>query len=145
MKYLRRSDPLFAFTPAAWVGTPVRSESVVTAEEASRAAAAAGYLVDVAHSSMRSRMEALSAIQIAAMLLALCADQVCPGNRPASAGDLLTAAAYRADSTPVSVPRSLALRKGVHEEVARALETRDEEIAILVLVDIMLLIPEVLQ
>ena len=102
------------------------------------------YFAGLGQPGIRDRMMTLARIHVAATLVALHADQVCPGGRPAGAGALLSAAAYRADEVPVSVPRSQTWGNGVHEAVMRALATRDAEIATLVITDVMLLVPEVL-
>lgn len=142
-KFLRRSSPLFAFTPAAWAGDPVRCEEEVSAEDVAAAVVSAVYFVGLGQPGLRDRMMTLARIHVAAVLVALHADRVCSGNRPAGAGDLLSAAAYRADDAHVSDPRSRLWGAGVHQAVVRALATGDAEVATLVLVDIMLLVPEV--
>lgn len=143
-RFLGRGDPLFAFTPAAWAGDPVRCKEEVPAEDIARAVVSATYFAGLGQPGIRDRMMALARIHVAATLVALHADQVCPGGRPAGAGDLLSAAAYRADGALVSVPRSQTWGNGVHEAVMRALATRDAEIATLVITDVMLLVLEVL-
>lgn len=135
---------MFAFTPAVWAGRPIRCEDAVSAEDAAAAVVSAVYFAGLGQSSLRDRMMALSRIHVAATLVALYADQACPGGRPAGAGDLLSAATYRADAVTVSDPRSRLWGAGVHQAVVHALATRDAEIAILAIMDVMLLVPEVL-
>ena len=113
-------------------------------DEVAGAVVSATYFAGLGQPGLRDQMMTLSRIHVAATLVALHADQVCPGGRPAGAGALLSAAAYRADRVPVSVPRSQTWGAGVHEAVMRALATRDAEIATLVIMDVMLLVPEVL-
>lgn len=86
----------------------------------------------------------LSCVHIAAVMVACYADQTCPGDRPAGAGDLLAAAAARADRAAVSAPRGRLWTDGVDGAVESILELRDQEAAILLLTDIMLLAQEVL-
>lgn len=86
----------------------------------------------------------LAYVHIAAVMVACYADQTCPGDRPAGAGDLLAAAAARADRAVVSAPRARLWTEGVDGAVERILELRDQEAAILLLTDIMLLAQEVL-
>jgi hypothetical protein len=142
-KFLCRDNPLFAFTPAAWASRPVRCEVWIPEDEVASAVVSATYFAGLSQPGLRDRMMTLSRIHTAATLVSLYADQTCPGSRPAGAGDLLSAAAYRASDVCVSDPRSHLWGAGVHQAVARALATGDEDIAILVLVDIMLLVPEV--
>ena len=142
-KFLRRSDPLFAFTPAAWVRGPVVSEDEVPEDDVARAVVSATYFTGLGRVGLRDRMSTLSRIHVAATLVALYADRTCPGSRPAGAGDLLSAATYRANEVCVSDPRSRLWGAGVHQAVVRALATGDAEVAVLVLADIMLLVPEV--
>lgn len=134
---------MFAFTPAAWAGDPVRCEDEVPMGDVAAAVASATYFAGLDRPGLRDRMMALSRIHVAAALVALHADRVCSGNRPAGAGDLLSAAAYRADDAHVSDPRSRLWGAGVHQAVVRALATGDAEVATLVLVDITLLALEV--
>lgn len=86
----------------------------------------------------------LAYVHIAAVMVACYADQTCPGDRPAGAGDLLAAAAARADRALVSAPRARLWTEGVDGAVERILGLRDQEAAILLLTDIMLLAQEVL-
>lgn len=86
----------------------------------------------------------LSHAHIAAVMVACFADQVCPGDRPAGAGDLLAAAASRADRASVSAPRGRLWADGVDDAVESILKLRDQEAATLLLTDIMLLALEVL-
>ena len=134
---------MFAFTPAAWAGDPVRCEDEVPVEDVAAAVVSATYFVGLGQPGLRDRMTTLSRIHIAAKLVALYADRACSGSRPAGAGDLLSAAAHRAHDARVSDPRSRLWGAGVHQAVVRALATGDAEVATLVLVDIMLLVPEV--
>ncbi len=143
-KLLRRSDPLFAFTPATWVRGPVVSKDGVPEDDVAKAVVSATYFTGLGRIGLRDRMLTLSRIHVAATMVALYADHACPGSRPAGAGDLLSAAAYRANGITVSDPRSRLWGAGVHRAVVQALATGDEEVAILVLADIMLLAPEVL-
>ena len=142
-RFLVRAHPLFAFTPAAWAGDPVRCEDEVPVDDVAAAVVSATYFAGLGQPGLRDRMMTLSRIHVAAVLVALHADRVCSGNRPAGAGDLLSSAAYRADDAHVSDPRSRLWGAGVHQAVVRALATGDAEVATLVLVDIMLLVPEV--
>ncbi len=143
-KFLRRDNPLFAFTPAVWAGDPVRCEEEVPVEDVAAAVVLAAYLAGLGRPGLCDRMMTLARIHVAATLVALHADRVCSGNRPASAGDLLSAAAHRADATAVSFPRSHLWGSGVHQAIVRALATGDAEVAVLVIKDVMLLVPEVL-
>ena len=140
---LERSHPLFAFTPAVWAARPVRCEAGIPEEEVAAAVVSAMYFTGLGRPGLCDRMMTLSRIHTAAALVALYADRNCPGVRPAGAGDLLSAAAHRADQSCVSDPRSRLWGAGVHQSVVRALATGDAEVATLVLVDIMLLVPEV--
>ena len=142
--FLRRDNPLFAFTPAAWVTGPVRCKSEISEDEVASAVSGAAYFAGLGQTDLRDRMMALSRIHVASALVALYADQVCSGSRPAGAGDLLSAAAHRAKDAHISVLRSYLWGAGVHQAVIRALKTGDEEVAVLVLVDIMLLVLEVI-
>lgn len=83
-------------------------------------------------------------VHIAAVMVACYADQTRPGDRPGGAGDLLAAAAARADRAAVSAPRGRLWTEGVDGAVESILELRDQEAAILLLTDSMLLVPEVL-
>lgn len=142
-KFLGRDNPLFAFTPAAWAGRPVRCKVEITEDEVASAVVSAMHFTGLSQPDLRDRMMTLSRIHTAAALVALYADQACPGVRPAGAGDLLSVAAHRANRVCVSDPRSRLWGAGVHQAVVRALATGDAGVAILVLVDIMLLVPEV--
>ena len=142
-KFLRRDNPLFAFTPAAWAGYPLRCADEVPVEDVAAAVVSAIYFAGLGQPGLRDRMTTLSRVHVAAALVALYADRVCSGRRPAGAGDLLSAGTYRADDAHVSDPRSRLWGAGVHQAVVRALATGDAEVATLVLVDIMLLVPEV--
>lgn len=143
-KVLRRDNPLFAFTPATWAGDPVRCREEVSVDDVAAAVVSAVYFTGLGQPGLRDRMMTLSRIHVAAALVALYADRVCSGRRPAGAGDLLSAATYRADDAHVSDPRSRLWGAGVHWAVVQALATGDAEVATLVLVDIMLLVPEVI-
>lgn len=134
---------MFAFTPAVWASRPARCEVRIPEDEVASAVVSATYFAGLAQPGLRDRMMTLSRIRVAATLVALYADRACPGVRPAGAGDLLSAAAHRANRVCVSDPRSRLWGAGVHQAVARALVTGDVDVAILVLVDIMLLVPEV--
>lgn len=142
-KFLERDSPLFAFTPAAWSARPVRCEAGISKDEVASAVVSATYFAGLVRPGLRDQMMTLSRVYVAAALVALYADRVCPGRRPAGAGDLLSAAAHRANRARVSDPRSRLWGAGVHQAVVRALATGDVDVAILVLVDIMLLVPEV--
>lgn len=143
-KLLRRTDPLFAFTPAAWARGSVRSEDEVSVETIAAAVVLAMYFAGLGRAGLRDRMMTLSRIHVAATLVALYADRTCPGIRPSGAGGLLSAAAHRANQVRVSFPRSYAWGSGVHQAVVHALATGDVEVAILVITDVMLLVPEAL-
>ena len=142
-EFLRRDNPLFAFTPAAWASRPARCEAGISGDEAASATVSAMYFAGLSQPGLRDRMMTLSRIHTAAALVALYADRVCPGVRSAGAGDLLSAAAHRANRVCVSDPRSRLWGAGVHQAVVRGLATGDGGVAILALVDIMLLVPEV--
>ena len=102
------------------------------------------YFAGLGRAGLRDRMMTLSRIHVAATLVALYADRTCPGIRPSGAGGLLSAAAHRANQVRVSFPRSYAWGSGVHQAVVHALATGDVEVAILVITDVMLLVPEAL-
>lgn len=142
-KFLERDNPLFAFTPAVWAGDPVRCGDEITEDEVASAVTSAMYIVGLRRPGLRDQMLALSRIHVAATLVSLYADQTCPGSRPAGAGDLLSAATYRASDARVSDPRSRLWGAGAYRAVERALATGDAEVAILVITDVMLLVLEV--
>ena len=142
-KFLERDNPLFAFTPAVWASLPARCKVGIPEEEVAPAVVSAMYFAGLRQPGLRDRVMTLSRIHAAAALVALYADRACPGVRSAGAGDLLSEAAHRANRVRVSDPRSRLWGTGVHQAVVRALETGDAEVATLVLVDIMLLVPEV--
>lgn len=103
------------------------------------------YIARLQRARLHQTLEDLSSVHVAAVMVACFADQVLPGSRPAGAGDLLAAAAARADRAVVSAPRG---RWWVGAKLAGSVESilklRDQEAAILLLTDIMLLVPEVL-
>lgn len=142
-KFLERDNPLFAFTPTVWASHPARCEVRIPEDEVASAVVSATYFAGLGQPGLRDRMMTLSRVHTAAALVALYADRVCPGARSAGAGDLLSAAAHRANRVRVSIPRSHLWGSGVHQAVVRALATGDAGAAVLVLVDIMLLVPEV--
>lgn len=140
-----RSDPRFSFLPAAWAKGPVRFDGEIDIEDAALTVSRAVYLTSLRRTQLHQTLKDLSSVHVAAVTVACFADQVLPGSRPAGAGDLLAAAAARADSAAVSAPRS---RLWWSDELVGAVESilklRDQEATILLLTDIMLLVPEVL-
>lgn len=142
---ISRSDPRFSFLPAAWAKGPVRFDGEIDIEGAASAASRAFYLTSLRRTQLHQPLKDLSSVRVAAVMVACFADQVLPGSRPAGAGDLLAAAAARADRVGVSVPRS---RLWWSDELVGAVESilklRDQEAVTLLLTDIMLLVPEVL-
>lgn len=140
-----RSDPRFSFTPAAWAKGPVRFDGEIDIEDAALTVSRAVYLASLRRTRLHQTLKDLASVRVAAVTVACFADQVLPGSRPAGAGDLLAAAAARADSAAVSAPRS---RLWWSDELGGAVESilklRDQEAATLLLTDIMLLVPEVL-
>lgn len=102
------------------------------------------HIASLRRTQLYGHLKGLSEVHIAAVMVACFADQVCPGLRPAGAGDLLAAAAARADRAAVSAPRGRLWTKGVDGAVESILKLRDQEVATLLLTDIMLLAPEVL-
>lgn len=102
------------------------------------------YFAGRGDTGLRHRMMALSRIHVAVTLVACYADRACPGDRPWSAGDIISAAAARAYLTTVSIARSRLWGRGIHEAVVEILETRSEEAAKALASDIILLVLEVL-
>lgn len=140
-----RSDPRFSFLPAAWAKGPMRFDGEVDIEGAALTALRAFYLSSLRRTQLHQALEGLSSVHVAAVTVACFADRVLPGSRPAGAGDLLAAAAYRADRAVVSAPRSwLWGSDGFQDAVESILKLRDQEAATLLLTDIMLLATEVL-
>lgn len=139
-----RSDPRFSFLPASWARGPVRFDGPLDIEVVSLGVSRALYIASLRRTQLYDHLKRLSEAHIAAVMVACFADQVCPGLRPAGAGDLLAAAAARADRAAASVPRGRLWTEGVADAVESILKLRDQEAATLLLTDIMLLVPEVL-
>nr|DAL01048.1 MAG TPA: hypothetical protein [Caudoviricetes sp.] len=140
-----RSDPRFSFLPAAWAKGPVRFDGEIDIEDVALTVSRAVYLTSLRRTQLHQTLNDLSSVHVAAVTVACFADQVLPGSRPAGAGDLLAAAADRADRVAVSGPRiRLWWSDGLVDAVESILKLRDQEAAILLLTDIMLLVPEVL-
>lgn len=140
----RRSDPRFSFLPASWAGGPVRFDGPLDIEVVSLGVSRALYIAGLRSTHLYGHLKGLSEVHIAAVMVACFADQVCPGLRPAGAGDLLAAAAARADRAAVSAPRGRLWNEEVADAAESILKLRDQEAAILLLTDIMLLVTEVL-
>lgn len=139
-----RDDPRFSFLPAAWAKGPVRFYGPMDVEVVEVSVSRAVHSASLRGTNLFGHVTNLSHVHIAAVLVACYADQICPGDRPAGAGDLLAAAAARADRAVVSAPRFRRWTNGVDAAVESILKTRDQEAVILLLTDIMLLVPEVL-
>lgn len=140
-----RDDPRFSFLPAAWAKGPVRFDGEMDIEDAALTVSRAVYLTSLRRTQLHHTLKDLSCVHVAAVTVACFADQVLPGSRPAGAGDLLAAAAARADSAAVSAPRSrLRWSDGLVDAVESILKLRDQEAITLLLTDIMLLVREVL-
>lgn len=141
---IRRGSPLYGFLPAQWARGPVVPCEDLGVDEVARAVVSAVYFAGRSAPDMRSRMLSLSRIHAAAVLVACYADQACPGDRPWAAGDIISAAASRADLTTTSAPRSPLWGKGIHEAAVAILESRSEDAAKELAKDVILLVPEVL-
>lgn len=139
-----RADPRFSFLPAAWAKGPTRFDGHLDIEVVALSVSRAVHRASLRRTHLFGHITNLSHVHIAAVMVACYADQVCPGDRPAGAGDLLAAAAARADRTMASAPRGRLWTKGVDGAVESILKLRDQEAATLLLTDIMLLVPEVL-
>lgn len=122
----------------------MRFDGEMDIEVVALSVARAAYLVGQRRTHLFGHLTHLSYVQIAAVMVACYADQTCPGDRPAGAGDLLAAAASRADQTVVSVRRSTMWGEDTEGAVESILKLRDQEAAKALLADIMLLVPEVL-
>lgn len=143
-KTVSRGDPLYSFLPAQWARGPVTPCEGLDVDEVAWAVLSAAYFSGSGAPDLRNRMLNLARIHAAVVLVACYADQACPGSRPWSAGDIISAAAARADLVAVSAPRSRWWGRGVHEATVRILESRSEEAAKALAMDIILLVPEVL-
>ena len=141
---IRRDDPRFSFLPAAWAKGPVRFDGPTDIEVVAMSVSRAVHSASLRRTHLFGHVTNLSHVHIAAVMVACYADQICPGDRPAGAGDLLAASAARADRAAVSAPRGRRWTNGVDAAVESILKTRDQEAAILLLTDIMLLALEVL-
>lgn len=141
---LRRADPRFHLTPSAWAVGPMRFDGRMDIDVVAMSIVKASRLAGLRRTHLHGHLLGLSQVHIAAVLVACFADQVCPGSRPAGAGDLLAAAAARAEQTSVSMPRSALWGMGIDEAAEAILRARDQEAAIALLVDVMLLVPEVI-
>ena len=141
---INRGSPLYGFLPAQWARGPVVPSEDLNVDEVARAVVSAVHFAGHGAPDMRSRMLSLSHIHVAAVLVACYADQACPGDRPWSAGDIISAAAARADLATTSVPRSLLCGKEVHEATVAILESRSEDAAKELTKDVLLLVLEVL-
>lgn len=140
-----RSDPRFSFLPAAWAKGPVRFDGEIDIEDAVLTVSRAVHPTRLRRTQLHQTLKDLSSVHVAAVTVACFADQVLPGSRPAGAGDLLSAAAARADSAAVSAPRSrLWWSDELGGAVGSILKLRDQEAVTLLLTDIMLLVTEVL-
>ena len=140
-----RSDPRFSFLPAAWAKGPVRFDGEIDIEDVAFTVSRAVYITGPRRSQLHQTLMDLSSVHVAAVTVACFADQVLPGSRPAGAGDLLAAAAYRADKAVVSTSCSRLWWGGELEDAVESiLKLRDQEAAVLLLTDIMLLAQEVL-
>ena len=138
------SDPRFSFLPAAWAKGPVRFDGLLDIEAVAMSVSRAVHSAGLRRTHLFGHITNLSHVHIAAVMVACYADQTCPGYRPAGAGDLLSAAAARADRAAVSAPRGRMWTSGVDDVVESILKLRDQEASTLLLTDIMLLVPEVL-
>lgn len=139
-----RADPRFSFLPAAWARGPVRLDGHLNIEAVAMSVLRAVHSASLRRTHLFGHLTNLSHVHIAAVMVACFADQVCPGDRPAGAGDLLAAAAACADRAAVSAPRGCLWNNGVDDAVVSILKLRDQEVATLLLTDIMLLVTEVL-
>ena len=137
-------SPLYSFLPAQWARGPVVPSEDLNVDEVARTVASTVYFAGRGAPDMHSCMLALSRIHAATVLVACYADRACPGDRPWSAGDIISAAAARADLATTSVPRSSLCGKEVHEATVAILESRSEDAAKELAKDILLLVLEVL-
>ena len=139
-----RSDPRFSFLPAAWAKGPMRFDGPLDIEVVAMSTSRAVHSASLRRTHLFGHIANLSHVHIAAVMVACYADQTSPGVRPAGAGDLLAAAAARADRAVVSVPRGQLWTKGVDGAVESVLKLCDQEAATFLLTDIVLLAREVL-
>lgn len=139
-----RSDPRFSFLPAAWAKGPMRFDGLLDIEVVAMSVSRAVQCASLRRTHLFGHITNMTHVHIAAVMVACYADQTCPGDRPAGAGDLLAAAAARADRAAVSAPRGRLWTKGVDGAVESILKLRDQEATTLLLTDIMLLVTEVL-
>ena len=139
-----RADPRFSFLPASWARGPVRFDGPLDIEVVSLGVLRTLHIAGLRRTHLHDHLKGLSEVHITAVMVACFADQVCPGLRPAGAGDLLAAAAARADRAVVSAPRGRLWTGAVADAVESILKLRDQEVATLLLTDITLLVPEVL-
>lgn len=122
----------------------MKFDGLLDIEVVSLGVSRAVHIASLRRTQLYGHLKGLSEVHIAAVMVACYADQTCPGDRPAGAGDLLAAAAARADRAVVSAPRGRLWPKGVGDVVESILRLRDQEAATLLLTDIMLMAPEVL-
>lgn len=141
---ISRSDPRFGFLPAAWAKGPMWFDGPLDIEVVAMTVSRAVHSASLRRTHLFGHITNLSHVHIAAVMVACYAEQACSGGRPAGAGDLLAAAAARADRAAVSAPRGRLWDKGVEGAVESILKLRDQEVATLLLTDIMLLAREVL-
>lgn len=141
---IRRGDPLSSFLPAQWARGPVVPSDDLDIDEVAQAVVSAAYFTGRGDPGLRHQMMTLSRIHVAVTLVACYADRVCPGDRPWSAGDIISAAAARAYLTTTSIARSRLCGRGVHEAVVAILESRSEDAAKALAADIILLVLEVI-
>lgn len=140
----RLGSPLYGFLPARWARGPVAPSEDLDIDEVARAVVSAVYFAGHGAPDLHSRMLNLSRIHAATVLVACYADRACPGDRPWSAGDIISAAAARADLATTSVPGSRLRGKEVHEATVAILESRSEDAAKELAKDVILLVQEVL-
>lgn len=144
LRLIGLGSPLYGFLPAQWAQGLVVPSGDLSSDEVARAVVSAVYFAGHGATDMRSRMLDLSRIHAAAVLVACYADRACPGDRPRSAGDIISAAAVSADLATTSAPRSSLWGRGIHEATVAILESRSEDAAKELTKDIILLVPEVL-
>lgn len=138
------ADPRFSFLPASWARGPVRFDGPLDIDVVALSVSRAVHSAYPGRTHLFDHITNLSLVHIAAVMVACFADQVCPGLRPAGAGDLLAASAARADRAAVSAPRARLWNVGVADAAESILKLQDQEAATLLLTDIMLLVREVL-
>ena len=143
-QFIGRGSPLYGFLPAQWARWPVAPSGDLSPDEVARAVVSAVYFAGRGATDMRSCMLNLSRIHAAVVLVACYADRASPGDRPCSAGDIISAAVARADLATTSAPRSPLWGRGVHEATVAILESRSEDAAKELAKDIVLLVPEAL-